>query len=289
MEFYLKKKDWTLVLAYIFLGTVISLVGWLSLGSKVFFLVLVWTIFGGGIVFIQLEIYRRTQEQINLVAWDVRNVKEYVFIDQRDEKRLIKKFPPFKRILERKESVQKELQRFYSHYVSEVSCPVAAISMELSILLLEMCRLYRPKRILDLGSGFSSFVFRYYREKEDKEVTIYSVDDNAGWLEKTKEFLKSQNLPTDHVMEWDLFSREDHEKFDLILHDLGMMDLRQQTLGKAISFANPKGFVVLDDFNKMDYRNFATAFLIECELDYYILRSFTEDHITRYSALVIPS
>jgi hypothetical protein len=53
------------------------------------------------------------------------------------------------------------------------------------------------KRLLDLGSGFSSYVLRAYAAGVPGAVG-WSVDDDPAWLEKTRAFLVSEGLSTEH-------------------------------------------------------------------------------------------
>ena len=83
---------------------------------------------------------------------------------------------------------------YYEKYISEVSVDYIAISMELSCFLLTFCDIMNPKNIDDLGTGFSSFVFRHYAAHSGSGVTVWSVDDGPEWLEKTRSFLIRQDL-----------------------------------------------------------------------------------------------
>ena len=57
-----------------------------------------------------------------------------------------------------------------------------------------ICFQQRPRIILDLGSGFSSAVFRLYMAQQNVQTTVYSVDDDPLWLNKTRDSLKANNL-----------------------------------------------------------------------------------------------
>jgi len=48
-------------------------------------------------------------------------------------------------------------------YIEHISSPEMAMSLELAYFIMNYCIEYKPKRLLDLGSGFSSFVFRLYQ------------------------------------------------------------------------------------------------------------------------------
>src|SRR3977135_3134813 len=54
------------------------------------------------------------------------------------------------------------LEPLYARYVESVSSPVWALSLETAAVVHALCSLTRPDAVLDLGSGFSSAVFRLY-------------------------------------------------------------------------------------------------------------------------------
>ena len=76
-----------------------------------------------------------------------------------------------KRILSLENNLKKktpndlEIKKYYDKYVSEISTPGMAISLESSLTILSLLEYFKPKSILDLGSGFSSFLFRLYKKK----------------------------------------------------------------------------------------------------------------------------
>lgn len=185
-------------------------------------------------------------------------------------------------------STQPSLQLFYELYTSTVSTQDMAISLELSEFLLFLCETLRPNYILDLGSGFSSFVFRLYAKHRDPKPVIWSVDDSREWLEKTTEFLASYELDCNSLDTWDSFVRLDQrESFDLILHDLGDMETRKRTFEDVLSFAKPYSVIVLDDFHKQNYKSYVEQVLSQHVLRYYSLKSLTMDKFGRFASLVI--
>jgi predicted O-methyltransferase YrrM len=161
-----------------------------------------------------------------------------------------------------------------------------AVSSELSEFLLVLCNIIKPKRILDLGSGFSSFVFRQYMVNAPLKPDVWSVDDSPFWLEKTHEFLAANSLPNENLITWDLFLKKNVETFDLILYDLGSMDIRRKMISKIAPLINSNGAMVMDDTQFTSYRRYARQIFKECDLDYYSLKFFTRDKYGRYSWFV---
>jgi hypothetical protein len=77
---------------------------------------------------------------------------------------------------------------------------------------------------------------------------VWSIDDAPEWLEETRAYLLRQGLPTEHVMAWDDVLRlRAPAAFDLALHDLGGMPLRQTVLEDVLALCRVRGFLVLDD------------------------------------------
>jgi predicted O-methyltransferase YrrM len=179
----------------------------------------------------------------------------------------------------------------YDKYVREISTEDMAISLETSQFLYALAKLTEAKRILDLGSGFSSYVLRLYSMTAQNDVTIYSVDDDETWLQKTRTFLNAFELPQQHAMEWSVFQKQPLSGFDLILHDLGSIDLRIESLPFAISLLNTSGILVLDDMHKArggligGYRAVAVRKVRQAGLLRLSARQFTLDKYGRFSEI----
>lgn len=178
------------------------------------------------------------------------------------------------------------LEPDYKKYVKEVSTVDMAVSLETAVFLRVMCYKLRPQRILDLGSGFSSFVFRSYAASQDKSIYICSVDDNLQWLEKTRNYLLAYNLAAEKLISWDQIDKERENSFDLVFHDLGNMQTRTTTLQKVTRFVKPRtGYLLLDDIHKRDYRRYSFEVLKFYELQDSNLKSYTLDSFGRYAWL----
>ena len=80
-----------------------------------------------------------------------------------DPIRLRRRFPELANYENQSRELTDKLRPAYEEYVASISTPDSAISLEIAALALILCRMRRPRRILDLGSGFSSWVFRYYQ------------------------------------------------------------------------------------------------------------------------------
>ena len=67
-----------------------------------------------------------------------------------------------------------ELREPYDDYTRNVSHQFWAISLRLATAMLVLCDISKPARLLDTGSGFSSYALRLWAARNGSEVT--SVD-----------------------------------------------------------------------------------------------------------------
>jgi hypothetical protein len=77
----------------------------------------------------------------------------------------------------------------FRDYVQNYSIETEAISLEASYYLLDVLAASTVKRILDLGSGWSSFVFRHFGHLSGRDIEICSVDTSEHWCGVTSAFL----------------------------------------------------------------------------------------------------
>jgi hypothetical protein len=208
------------------------------------------------------------------------------FLGARDRLRLQSEFPGLGEYRQTAKRLAKMLRPYYNDYLLSVSGAAMAVSLPLAIFLYAISHSLRPTRILDLGSGFSSVVFRLYGAESPSPVEVWSVDDSGQWLERTRRFVIRHGLPSGQFHLWESFEREPG-RFDLVLHDLGDMDKRASTLRDVLRLARVGGFTVLDDVHYWRYNRHVRNTLGGLGLRKYSLRSFTLDEFGRYSLLVV--
>lgn len=142
--------------------------------------------------------------------------------------------------------IKKEITDIYNLYVPRISAKGHAGSLELGLYCYRLAELLKPKSVADLGSGFTSAVFRLY-QKYNPETVVKSVDDSAEWLEKTRTFLAGQKLSTENLLLWDTFQNTE-ETFDIVLYDLGRINTRIDNVNKPYKLvAKWNGLLILDD------------------------------------------
>ncbi len=175
----------------------------------------------------------------------------------------------------------------HEDYCARIGHPVHAASLELVGLLLGLCETAEPARVVDLGSGFTSFALRRHAASVDG-LEVHSVDDNAEWLEKTRAYLAEKGLSDANLHHWPAFGAADRKgAFDLVLHDMGFMDTRFRELEPVLDLARPGGLVILDDMHKPDYRAKALDVVARRGHACFSLKALTRDTLTRYAYLVV--
>jgi len=147
-------------------------------------------------------------------------------------------------------------------YTTTISTQGMALSLETAALIWSLCNTRKPTSLLDLGSGFSSYVLRRWAHQAEDLVTVGSVDDDEVWLYKAEEFCREQEVPGGNFATWDAF-KETNLRFDFIVYDLGRMKTRFENIGNALNLLKPGGLVVIDDMHKFNYSNEVRRVLAE--------------------------
>jgi predicted O-methyltransferase YrrM len=156
------------------------------------------------------------------------------------------------------------------------------------VFLYYFANLIRAKRILDLGSGFSSFAFGKYLRNVGSGV-LSSVDTSEFWLNETSEFLRKYEIAIAHMCTLDQYLNVESETEvpDLCFLDIGDLELREQLLPSLLSNVVRHGMVLLiDDFHVPSYRRMITRLCTEADLQCLSLRKVTRRRLS-HMAMVI--
>ena len=175
----------------------------------------------------------------------------------------------------------------YQYYVQNVSDEGYAVSLPLACVLDFICYNHQPNSILDLGSGFSSFIFYSYKEQANPGARVCSVDTDPAWLVKTRDFLDLQELSSDGLCMYSDFLDGQHGEFDLIVVDLGGGP--QSRVSSILRFGRYVGMrtvIILDDMNRARLRKAARRLASEEQMDIYSLLGYTLDSRGRYAWLL---
>ncbi|MBM0743236.1 glycosyltransferase [Phormidium sp. CLA17] len=179
---------------------------------------------------------------------------------------------------------QARLFQIYRTYVSTTSLEDHAVSWEAARYLFQAVQEAKPKRILDLGSGYSSLIFRTYQATLAPETTVVSVDDDAEWLEKTKAFLQANDISTEHCITWkDFLNAYADQSYDFILYDMGNMYTRAENLTKIVDVMEPTGSLIIDDVHFSFYAMVVFEVIGNYRLRLQSLKRETLDKYGRYA------
>ena len=184
--------------------------------------------------------------------------------------------------------VRRRLSERYAEYTATISPDPIAISLSLATFLAVLCDQVRPSSILDLGSGFSSYVLRAYAESNRAvpAVVVRSVDQSRAWLDQTRVFLDRQQVGSQGLLTWDELVSTTRPQFDLVVQDFSTLDARLGMLDFVLAACRPGGMIVLDDMHVPGYRQAVIRELDRRALSYFSLRAFTRQRL-RYAYLVL--
>jgi len=217
-------------------------------------------------------------------VWELATAPRARRIAERDAARLRQRFPFIASYAGASAPVAQRLAAPYADYIARVSPDPIAIARPLATFLGVLCEQLRPRRILDLGSGFSSYAFRAC---SDQAAAIWSIDQQRAWLDKTRGFLQRHGADTPHLATWDDFIATSPAPFDLVLQDFATLDVRVRMLDRVIDLCRPGGLLVIDDMHVPGYRRATLRALDRRGLDHFSLRLFTRRRL-RYAYLVAP-
>ena len=178
-----------------------------------------------------------------------------------------------------------DLEPAYVEYVETVSRWEHAISLTTASLFLWILDQVEPTSILDLGSGFTSYVSRKYVADTGRDVAVLSVDTDQKWLAKTADFIAHQELP---VGEFGLADGVDTDRrFDVIIHDLANGDVREEWMPIAVSMLTDRGVIVFDDMQDRTHHWYACRASHDAGMTLLDAFEATCDPIARFASVAV--
>jgi len=177
---------------------------------------------------------------------------------------------------------REHLKQSYELYINTHSgAEGMAISLECAALIWVMCDLLKPTNILDLGSGYSSYVFRTWAQ--DRSIPVTSIDTDAEYLALTQKFCGTLS----GFKLWEEFLVELPQKFDFVLYDLGRMDVRYDNCTLAFDFLTYGGAIIIDDMHKLALAEKIEKIVDEQKMITLDVKEASLDKFGRYCALAI--
>jgi predicted O-methyltransferase YrrM len=183
--------------------------------------------------------------------------------------------------------VSRRLRAAYDDYTARVSPASIAIAFRLATFLGVVCEATRPAQVLDLGSGFSSYVLGACASRAGvARPDVRSVDLSAHWLDKTRRFLAAHAVSGVTLTDLDAFRRSPRMQAGLVLLDIGELAQRVRLLDLALDACRPGGLLVIDDMHVPRYRRAMRRALRARGVAHFSLRAFTRSRL-RYAYLAI--
>lgn len=200
---------------------------------------------------------------------------------------LTQRFPGLNDYDSERRVLLKKFQGPHSDYIQNYSAPLISLSLKRAAFFYFFCQLIRPKKILDLGSGFSTYVFKLYLQNANTGQLI-SVDDSSFWLKETERFLHNYQLDGKGLTDWNSFKKEANSAFDLIFLDIGDLDFRLQILPDLLQSVHKGALLLIDDFHVPAYRKAILKCCSDQALECFSLRKVTRTRLS-HNALVMAS
>jgi hypothetical protein len=186
----------------------------------------------------------------------------------------------------KKASFLEDLRVAYEVYIHTVSEKDVASSLESCVMLMNLCAAFPVKRVMDMGSGLSSYVFRLFKQKYQPELEVHSIDTEAYWLNKSRDFVLQNGLDPEGFLLWD--EADDLKaQCDLIFFDVQDYPTRLDFLPPVIKrFCGPEAKILLDDMHWPRYRQALSDLLWQRDYMHINLENETRDEFGRYAGLL---
>jgi predicted O-methyltransferase YrrM len=161
---------------------------------------------------------------------------------------------------------------------------IMAASPELCRLLVRWCEARQPERLVDLGSGITSWTLRAWRDRCSPGSTVISVDDDGDWLARSREYSSRAGTGDRDFLLWeDFLERHGTDRFDLVVHDFGSVRERAKQMAPAFDLVAPGGAIICDDIHKARIWRAARSALPRSGCSAWSLREETLDLIGRFA------
>lgn len=171
----------------------------------------------------------------------------------------------------------------YRGYVRNVSPRQMAISYETACYVYALCKMRRPARIIEFGSGFSSYMLRRYQTTTDG-CAVVSVDDSAEWLRWSAQFCETHGLEADGFHLWPDYPPG---PYDLVVYDFGSGEFRNEHFATATALVAPDGLIVYDDAQHVAHHAHMRQACAARRMDLFSVEEWTLDEWSRFAAVGI--
>ena len=198
-----------------------------------------------------------------------------------DWKKVIDLYPGLQHFNACKRELRDKLEKPHRDYIANYSAPLISMSLKRGVFFLYLCQVLQPKKILDLGTGFSSYVFRLFAG-ENPGTDVISVDESGYWLRETTQYLSVYGLNTGGMISWEEYNkRRDDMQFDLVFVDIGDCKFRLGILPELISS-------MIDEYHVPFYRIGVNRMCNDMGAGIYSLRKMTRTRLS-HNAIIMKS
>jgi predicted O-methyltransferase YrrM len=128
-----------------------------------------------------------------------------------------------------------------------------AIGVPTAVWLWTWIKTFRPRSILELGTGFSTYVIRECLAHYDIPCSVYSVDLTSRWNKVTWAECERLGLSADIFMHYAAFKQKKREPFDLVFLDVEDTKTRLKMVNEVVGWVAENGTLVLDDYHMEHY------------------------------------
>lgn len=181
---------------------------------------------------------------------------------------------------------ERKVPNEYASYISNVSRKDMSISVEVARLLRSILHVGESNTIVDLGSGFSSYVLRR-NWVPLLQPTVTTVDDSRYWLDKTRQFLAENGVVRGKFELLDNFKNHNKDVYDLVFYDLGNIVTRIKELSFVMNLVKLGGVMVLDDLHKSKYKVAVEDEVKKRSLTLVSMKEYTIDSYGRYAGIIM--
>jgi len=201
----------------------------------------------------------------------------------------LKSFQPNVYLTRIKKEDRLAIESVHREYCDNYSDQIFSISNRASIAIYNLICFCKPPVILDLGSGFTTWL-SYYATRNSEGTTIISVDSSYDWIAKNEEFLHKHNIDS-AIINYQTF-KENSPNLpygSFIINDIGdpgNFTLRESSLSLLTEYVRNGAILFLDDIHKPSVKAAALKFIRENNFRFQDLCSVTFDHLGRYSWLI---
>ncbi len=177
------------------------------------------------------------------------------------------------------------IKKHYEQYIKDISTPEMAISLHLAYFIMDYCIEFKPKRVIDLGSGFSSLIFQMYQNYfKEENIIVFSIDDDKDWLDKTKTFVREKGLSEDHIIDISALEKLNlNNYFELVLLDLNFVEIRKKYLQFSVDLLSKNGLLIMDDVHKIEFLREVKKVADANSLKFIDIKKLTVDTMGRFA------